>query len=115
MSGSNKYKNVYQIYLNRFDNNINAQVLKFCKNNDIHLVIDNDKQNWFLQIKHLNIDYVSQLFEFSASGERKRLTFDEKRYYERQFKKLGKGIRQLVMCEKRHLIKTCGISVILPE
>lgn len=114
LSGSNKYKNAYQIYLNRFDNNINAQVLQFCKNNNIHLVIDNDKQNWFLHIPHLNIDYVSQLFEFSTSGKR-RLTFDEKRYYERQFKKLGKGIRQLVMPEKRHLIKTCGISVILPK
>jgi hypothetical protein len=33
----------------------------------------------------------------------------------RQFKKLGKGIRELVMPEKRHLIKTCGISVILPK
>lgn len=114
LSGSNKYKNAYQIYLNRFDNNINAQVLQFCKNNNIHLVIDNDKQNWFLHIPHLNIDYVSQLFEFSTSGK-KRLTFDEKRYYDRQFKKLGKGIRELVMPEKRHLIKTCGISVILPK
>lgn len=114
LSGSNNYKNAYQIYLNRFDNNINAQVLQFCKNNNIHLVIDNDKQNWFLHIPHLNIDYVSQLFEFSTSGKR-RLTFDEKRYYERQFKKLVKGIRQLVMPEKRHLIKTCGISVILPK
>lgn len=114
LSGSNNYKNAYQIYLNRFDNNINAQVLQFCKNNDIHLVIDNDKQNWFLHIPHLNIDYISQLFEFSTSGKR-RLTFDEKRYYDRQFKKLGKGIRELVMPEKRHLIKTCGISVILPK
>ena len=114
LSGSNNYKNAYQIYLNQFDNNINAQVLQFCKNNNIHLVIDNDKQNWFLHIPHLNIDYVSQLFEFSTSGK-KRLTFDEKRYYDRQFKKLGKGIRELVMPEKRHLIKTCGISVILPK